>query len=146
METKNYYQILEIERNAPLSEIRKAFRKKINLSHPDNNAAEDARVRFDEAVEAFDVLSNTERKKIYDDYLASRENSEIAELEMEPIEMEEWKETSKRRSEKYAGIGIEELLILEFIGGTAVVDGLLDSTGSIIESVGDALDGLSELF
>ena len=61
---KDYYKILGVDRNARAEEIKKAFRKKAHLHHPDkgNGNAE----KFKEANEAYQVLGNAEKKKQYD--------------------------------------------------------------------------------
>lgn len=70
MSTKrDYYEILGVERNADQDTIKKAYRKLAMQYHPDRNpgdkAAED---KFKEAAEAYDVLSNTEKKSRYDQF------------------------------------------------------------------------------
>jgi molecular chaperone DnaJ len=66
---RDYYEVLGIERNANESEIKKAYRKLAIKYHPDKNpddkSAED---KFKEAAEAYEVLSNAEKKARYDQY------------------------------------------------------------------------------
>ncbi|MCF6223395.1 MAG: molecular chaperone DnaJ [Flavobacteriaceae bacterium] len=66
---KDYYEILGVGKNATSTEIKKAYRKKAVQNHPDKNpgdkAAED---RFKEAAEAYEILSNTDKKARYDQY------------------------------------------------------------------------------
>ena len=145
MSTKNYYEVLQIDRTAKLEEIKKAFRKAIRSYHPDNNPSDDAKLEFQSAVEAFDVLANEERRKLYDAYLNELSETGVTDP-IKEMEIEDWKQDSERRSEKYRSIEMEELLLLGILAETGVVDGLLSGAGDIIDSVSDALDGISELF
>ena len=64
---KNYYQILGISRTASEKDIKKAFREIAKKSHPDKNPNDPkAAKRFREASEAYDVLSDCEKRASYD--------------------------------------------------------------------------------
>lgn len=69
MSKRDYYEVLEIERNATEGEIKKAYRKMAIKHHPDKNpddkSAED---KFKEAAEAYEVLSNQNKRARYDQY------------------------------------------------------------------------------
>ncbi len=67
-ETKDYYEILGVSRDASDAEIRKAFHKKARTMHPDVNKAPDAEVRFKEINEAYAVLSDNDKRAFYDRY------------------------------------------------------------------------------
>lgn len=54
--------------NATADLIKTAYRKKAAQYHPDRNPSPDAAARFREVQEAYDVLSDAERRKAYDDY------------------------------------------------------------------------------
>jgi molecular chaperone DnaJ len=69
MAKKDYYEILEIPRNASEAEIKKAYRKMALKYHPDKNPDNpQAEAKFKEAAEAYEVLSNPEKRKRYDQY------------------------------------------------------------------------------
>ena len=66
--SKNYYEILEINNNATESEIKKSYRKLALKWHPDKNPndVELATQKFNEISEAFEVLSDTQKRNQYD--------------------------------------------------------------------------------
>ncbi len=66
-EMKDYYQILGVSRNAGQEEIKRAFRRMARLHHPDVSGEEsDEGRRFKEINEAYEVLSDPERRRRYD--------------------------------------------------------------------------------
>jgi curved DNA-binding protein len=67
MEYKDYYAVLGVPRTASQSEIKKAFRKLARESHPDSNAGDaSAERRFKEINEAHAVLSDKDKRALYD--------------------------------------------------------------------------------
>lgn len=66
---QDYYEILEISKNATAVEIKKAYRKKAVQNHPDKNPGDSAaEERFKKAAEAYEVLSNPDKRAKYDQY------------------------------------------------------------------------------
>ncbi len=63
---RDYYEILEVGKSASEEDIRKAFRKKAMEFHPDRNKSNDASERFKEVNEAYQVLSDPDRRGRYD--------------------------------------------------------------------------------
>ncbi len=68
--SKNYYDILEVSKTSTQDEIKKSYRRLSKLYHPDKAGAEDkeAEEKFKEIGEAYEVLSNEEKRRNYDTY------------------------------------------------------------------------------
>lgn len=63
---KDYYSILGVAKNASETEIKKAYRKLALKYHPDKNKSPGAENKFKEIAEAYEVLSDTKKRNIYD--------------------------------------------------------------------------------
>ena len=68
-EKRDYYEVLEVAKTATVEEIKKAYRKKAIQYHPDKNPGDkEAEEKFKEAAEAYDVLSNPDKRSRYDQF------------------------------------------------------------------------------
>ena len=65
---QDHYARLGVSSSATIDVIKAAYRKKAAQYHPDKNPSPDAAVRFREVQEAYEVLADPERRKIFDDY------------------------------------------------------------------------------
>jgi len=65
----NYYQILGLQKDTTPNEIKQRFRKLAKELHPDKTTAEDAENKMMEINKAYEILSDPERRTIYDKYL-----------------------------------------------------------------------------
>lgn len=64
---RDYYEILGIQKNATASELKKAYRQKAMLYHPDKNpGSKESEDKFKEAAEAYEVLKEPEKRGLYD--------------------------------------------------------------------------------
>ena len=75
----SYYKILGVDKNASNHELRKAFCKLSIELHPDTTSLEidDAKRKFQEVVEAYENLNNSNLRKIYDDKLKEKSRTKI---------------------------------------------------------------------
>lgn len=65
---KDYYEVLGVQKNASASEIKKAYRKLAKKYHPDISSETNASEKFKEVNEAYQVLSDTQKKQNYDQF------------------------------------------------------------------------------
>lgn len=66
---RDFYEVLGIKKGASQSEIKKAYRKMAKKYHPDTNAGDEAAAeKFKEVSEAYSVLNDPEKKKLYDQF------------------------------------------------------------------------------
>lgn len=66
---RDYYEVLGVGRDADDAEIKRAFRRLARQLHPDTNPDDpETEARFKEAAEAYEVLSDAERRRLYDAY------------------------------------------------------------------------------
>lgn len=69
MAKRDYYEVLGVDKSASAEEIKKAYRKAAIKYHPDRNPDDkDAEEKFKEAAEAYDVLSNPDKRARYDQF------------------------------------------------------------------------------
>ena len=69
MSQRDYYEVLGVSQNASNAELKKAFKKLAMKYHPDRNPDDPAaNEKFKEAAEAYEVLSDLEKKSAYDQF------------------------------------------------------------------------------
>ncbi|OLS35693.1 molecular chaperone DnaJ [Alkalihalophilus pseudofirmus] len=68
MSKRDFYEVLGVDQNASVDEVKKAYRKLARKYHPDVNKAPDAEDKFKEVKEAYDTLSDPQKKSHYDQF------------------------------------------------------------------------------
>ena len=69
MAKRDYYEVLGVQRGATQPDLRKSYRKLAMKYHPDRNSGDkDAEVKFKEVKEAYEVLSDAQKKEAYDQF------------------------------------------------------------------------------
>ena len=69
MAKRDYYEVLGVQKNATKDEIKKGYRKLAVQYHPDKNPGDkEAEEKFKEATEAYEILSDEQKRQIYDQY------------------------------------------------------------------------------
>lgn len=68
MSKRDYYEVLGVNKNSSEEEIKKAYRKLARQYHPDVNKEPDAETKFKEVKEAYDTLSDSQKKARYDQF------------------------------------------------------------------------------
>jgi molecular chaperone DnaJ len=104
MNKRDYYEILGVSRSSSQDEIKKAYRKIALQNHPDRNPNnKPAEEKFKEAAEAYEVLSNSEKKQRYDQYghAASNANGYAQGMNMEDI-FEQFSDVFGKRSSGFS--------------------------------------------
>ncbi|WP_068774337.1 molecular chaperone DnaJ [Paenibacillus sp. FJAT-26967] len=66
MSKRDYYEVLGVSKDASAEDVKKAYRKLARQYHPDVNKADDAETKFKEAKEAYDILSDDQKRSTYD--------------------------------------------------------------------------------
>ncbi|WP_299114619.1 DnaJ domain-containing protein [uncultured Winogradskyella sp.] len=137
----DYYSILDIEKNADIETIKKAFRTQIALYHPENNKSPEAKEKFDILIEAFNVLSDEKKRKEYDIILEkSFSNKPMVITPKEEKTYTDWKKEAKRKSKRSWESDLTDLLLLDLFFDVGMF-GMFDDFGDIIgDTIGDVFD------
>jgi molecular chaperone DnaJ len=87
MSKRDYYEILGIHRDAEPDKIKKAYRRLAHKYHPDRNSDPDAEDKFKEVSEAYEVLSNTQKRGQYDTFGHSPPSSRSTPQRSDPFDL-----------------------------------------------------------
>ncbi|MBM3934796.1 MAG: J domain-containing protein [SAR202 cluster bacterium] len=110
--TKDYYAVLGVSRQATEKDSRQAFRKLARKYHPDLNSKDrDAEARFKEINEAYEVLSDPEKRKKYDKYGDQWKHADRIKAQRQSGEPFTWTHTTTGDpSEGFGDFNLEDLL------------------------------------
>lgn len=68
MSKRDYYEVLGVDRNASEGDLKKAYRRMAMKYHPDRNPGEEGEQKFKEAKEAYEILSDSQKRAAYDQF------------------------------------------------------------------------------
>ena len=147
MTIKNYYAILKVERYSNLETIKKAFRREVAIYHPENNKSAEAKSKFEDVIEAYDVLSRDENRIPYNEILASQRENKLVVLEPRQEEQySDWSKEAKQKSKKYWESPLTELLALDLLIDFTIMDSIFNDSEGLIDGIGDALGDILDIF
>lgn len=147
MTIKNYYAILKVERDSNLETIKKAFRREVAIYHPENNKSADAKSKFEDVIEAYDVLSRPKNRIPYNEMLASQKENKLVILEQNQEEQyNHWNKEAKQKSKKYWESPLTELLALDLLIDFTIMDSIFNDSEGLIDGIGDALGDILDIF
>lgn len=143
---KNYYKILEIEYNADLIAVKKAYRRLALKYHPDKNNSQNAASLFIEITEAYEVLKDNikrqEYNKLYNIFFQSENiNSKTYNENNYSKKQNEWFEYGKNKAKEYSNITFDDFarqLLIEIGVGVSYIPNLI----AIIITGGSAIGSL----
>ena len=109
---RDYYEVLGVAKNADEKTIKKAYRKLAKKYHPDTNAGNpDAEKKFKEVTEAYSVLSDPEKKKMYDQFGHAAFDS-LQEAAIRAVDLEMVSRDSKVVLEDIRSIILQEMQMI----------------------------------
>ncbi len=125
---KNYYQILEINRLSSNSEIKSAFRRLAKKFHPDTNKSINATAKFIEIYEAYEILIDNDKRKIYDDLFFAKELEVVVSdnnREREQNSYDSFRKKAQSNAEKFSRKKYKDFFKEVFIDAVATILGVI---------------------
>ncbi|NDK56921.1 J domain-containing protein [Pontibacter fetidus] len=117
---KNYYRILNISRSESPEGVKKAYRQAVLFWHPDKNSSANAHEKFIEVNEAYNILIDLEKRRVYDELFDSYnrptaiQQSPQTQQESKYKTYESWVKEERLKAEKLAKVSIDNLLTESF--------------------------------
>ena len=121
----NYYQILNIKKNSSQDEIKKAYRQAAIFWHPDKNKSSNAHEKFVQISEAYEILSNVEKRQLYDkiysEYFDRKSDIQVSQVKKEEskksyaskaeyAQYEKWVKEAKVKAQNIAFKSLDNIL------------------------------------
>ena len=121
----NYYQILNIKKNSSQDEIKKAYRQAAIFWHPDKNKSSNAHEKFVQISEAYEILSNVEKRQLYDkiysEYFDRKSDIQVSQVKKEKkkksyaskaeyAQYEKWVKEAKVKAQNIAFKSLDNIL------------------------------------
>lgn len=121
----NYYQILSIKKNSSQDEIKKAYRQAAIFWHPDKNKSTNAHEKFVQISEAYEILSNLEKRRLYDkiysEYFDRKSDIQVSQVKKEEpkksyaskdeyAQYEKWVKEAKVKAQNIALKSLDNIL------------------------------------
>jgi len=143
---KDYYKILGISSEADPETIKRAFREKVAVLHPEKNKAVNAKEVFADLIEAYEIVSNPKKRQVYDTLIQKRESQMPVPVEPElKTDFDEYEKEAKRTSKKYKDYSWEEFLALELFLDTGI-ESLFTGDLDLLDDAGDMLGDIFDIF
>lgn len=144
---KNYYHILGVTPYADQESIKKAFRDKAPLLHPEKNASVNAKEEFSDLIEAYEILSKPNKRSAYDAAFEEYNSKTLIPEEQEvKREFEQYEKEARKTSRKYKEYGLNDFLALEIFVGMDVLGDVLENGIDLLDEADDLLGDLFDLF
>jgi curved DNA-binding protein CbpA len=105
----DYYNVLELNQNASIDEIRKSFRTLALRYHPDKNKNSESKEKFMKIVEAYETLSDVNGKRNYDESITIKKDSPKYDFSWTPSADFEKVYSYSRIKNTYGGGGIWDI-------------------------------------
>ena len=154
MSIRNYYAVLGVTKTATRDQLVDSFRALAMKYHPDRNSAPNAKERFMEVYEAYEILIDQDKRAGYDQLLANQEaafafssvrNPDQPISESESATYSKWSEDARSRAEQYSGMRFGEFFNKVIKAAVAVV-GTVVVSAAVGVGVGVLSAGLQFLF
>lgn len=98
---KDYYKILQVSRDAPIAEIKKSYKRLAMIYHPDRNKDEQASNHFILITEAYEILSDEDKRLTYDNLYFAKSDVQISQ------QFYNWQESARQKGAKYSKMDFE---------------------------------------
>lgn len=118
---EEYYKILDVDKNATLSDLKKAYRKRAKLLHPDKNKSPNAQEKFILLNEAYEYLQNVKTGRIYD-----RKSQTYTKTTTSRKSYDQWEEAerdnARARAQQHAHMQYEEFINTKYYKTTVIIN------------------------